>query len=91
MTHQFLTTGPYRIHVVLHGKTPSLPDVDGSDPYAAAKALGLYREVETEFSELTARSIIDRIIGRRQVYEERNRKKEAKELAEMEMAHNSKA
>ena len=59
MTHQFLTSSPYRIQAVLHGKTPSLPDVDGSDPYAAAKALGLYREVETEFSGLTAHSIID--------------------------------
>ena len=80
VTHHFLTTSPYRIHAVLHGKTPSLPGVDGSDPYAAAKSLGLYKEVETEFSGLTAHSIIDRIIERRQVYEERNRKKEAKEV-----------
>lgn len=86
MTHKFLTTSPYRIHAVLHGKTPSPPDVDGSDPYAAAKSLGLYKEVETEFSGLTASSIIDRIIERRHVYEERNRKKEAKEVAEMERA-----
>lgn len=90
MTHQFLTTGPYRIHAVLHGKTPSLPDIDGSDPYAAAKSLNLYKEAETEFTTLTAHSIIDRIIERRQVYEERNRKKEAKELAELGRAGSGK-
>jgi ethanolamine-phosphate cytidylyltransferase len=90
VTHQFLTASPYRIHAVLHGKTPSPPDTDGSDPYAAAKSLNLYKEVETEFSGLTAHSIIDRIIGRRQVYEERNRKKEAKEVAELERTKSGK-
>lgn len=90
MAHQFLTSGPYRIHAVLHGKTPCPPDIDGFDPYAAAKSLGLYHEMETEFSWLTTHSVINRIIERRQVYEERNRKKEAKELTELGQARNGK-
>jgi hypothetical protein len=39
----------------------------------------MYVEVETDYSWLTTDVIIQRIIAARQAYEERNRKKEAKE------------
>lgn len=70
-----------RVHRVVHGATSYPPDVDGQDPYATPKALGIYAEVRTDYSGMTAESIIERIIAQRHVYEERNRKKLAKDAA----------
>lgn len=46
--------------------------------------MGIYVEVEHEFSYLTTEVIINRIIQQRQQYEERNRKKQAKEISLIE-------
>lgn len=70
----------FNVSVVAHGSTEYSPDIDGLDPYKLSKDLGIYREVSTNFSYLTADVVIERIFKQRQSYEERNRKKEAKEL-----------
>lgn len=85
---QELLKGGFNIKLVVHGKTSSEPDINNEDPYKLPKEMGIYHEVETRFSHLTTQTIIDRIIKRRQAYEERNRKKQAKELAALaEAAH----
>lgn len=70
-----------RVHRVVHGTTSYPPDVDGKDPYATPKALDIYTEVRTDHSDMTSESIIERIIAQRHIYEERNRKKLAKDAA----------
>lgn len=81
----------YRIYKVLHGTSPCSLDIDGTDPYAVPKSLNIYEQIETSFSYLTTKMIIDRIIEQRAMYEERNRKKEAKEIAMLKMvAENNK-
>lgn len=76
-----LLKGPFNISLVVHGKTDVDPDIDSEDPYKLPKEMGIYREVDTKFSHLTTQTMVDRIIARRQEYEERNRKKQAKEIA----------
>lgn len=72
----------YKVSLVVHGKTDeNYFDIDGKDPYAYPKELGIYKEVKTKFSYLTVDVIVGRIISQRKMYEERNRKKEAKEIA----------
>lgn len=81
VTKELLEGPPFKIAVVAHGRTDVDPDLDQEDPYRLPKELGIYQEVETKFSHLTTQTMVDRIIARRQEYEERNRKKQAKELA----------
>lgn len=72
----------YKVSLVVHGKTKeNYLDADGKDPYRYPKEIGIYREIETKFSYLTVDVIVGRILGQRKIYEERNRKKEAKEIA----------
>jgi ethanolamine-phosphate cytidylyltransferase len=84
VTRELLEASGFKISLVVHGKTTVDPDINAKDPYAYPRQLGIYREVETNFSHLTTQTIVDRIISRRQAYEERNRKKQAKEVAEVE-------
>jgi ethanolamine-phosphate cytidylyltransferase len=70
-----------RISVVCHGMQPTASCSDGTDPYAAAKKLGIYQNVDSG-CEIQTGNIIDRILKNRLAYEERNRKKEAKEVSE---------
>lgn len=79
-----IDNGQRKISVVVHGKVPASPDINGSDPYSVPKELGIYEEVDTELPEMTSERIIDRILAHRQAYEERNRKKEAKEVSQIE-------
>ncbi|KAJ4461757.1 putative Ethanolamine-phosphate cytidylyltransferase [Paratrimastix pyriformis] len=70
------------ISVVVHGSTwehGTQPQLSHLDPYEVPRRLGIYREVPS--ADLTTDAIIRRIIDNRIRYEERNRKKEAKELA----------
>ena len=55
-------------------------DVDGKDPYATPKNEGKFVAVESGNS-LTTEMLVQRILSRRLDYEERNTKKEAKEMA----------
>ena len=81
----------YKVDLVLHGTQDVLPDENGQDPYALPKKLGIYTEVETEFSYMTTETIIERIMKNRLVYEERNKRKQAKAALEREMERAEKA
>ena len=70
----------FNVSVVCHGKTDVMPDVDGQDPYAIPKKEGKFVAVESGNS-LTTEMLVQRILARRLDYEERNKKKEAKEMA----------
>ena len=73
----------FNVSVVCHGKTNIMPDVDGEDPYAVPKQEGKFVVVESGNS-LTTEMLVQRILSRRLDYEERNTKKEAKEMAAYE-------
>ncbi|KAL0088174.1 hypothetical protein J3Q64DRAFT_1808284 [Phycomyces blakesleeanus] len=74
----------YKVQVVAHGNTSMEPDLDGNDPYKLAKQRGIYREIENPNSTITTEGIIDRIIENRLIFEERQRRKNAKALLEAE-------
>ncbi len=88
ITKSMILNGPRHIDLVIHGKTVPFPDVEGADPYAAAKELGIYFEVDTQLPDMTSDKIIARILQHRKQYEERNRKKEAKEAQQFELKQN---
>ncbi|KAI8075398.1 uncharacterized protein B0P05DRAFT_617212 [Gilbertella persicaria] len=81
----------YNVNIVAHGNMPSEPDLDGSDPYELPKKRGLYVEIETPKSTITTQGIIERIIENRFVYEERQRRKNAKAILEAEKEANEQA
>jgi len=70
------------INVVVHGDDP-VAKPDGVDPYDAARQLGIYKEVKST-AGLTTTDLIQRIIDNRLKYEQRNKKKEAKEVKYIE-------
>ncbi|PKC14170.1 Nucleotidylyl transferase [Rhizophagus irregularis] len=74
----------YKVDIVAHGNTPSLPDVNGKDPYELPKALGIYVEIENPSAEITTDGIINRIIEHRKMYEERQARKNEKAKLEEE-------
>ncbi|XP_060767727.1 ethanolamine-phosphate cytidylyltransferase isoform X2 [Neoarius graeffei] len=73
----------FKVDLVCHGKTEVFPDKDGSDPYAEPRKRGIFRILDSE-NGLTTDDIVQRIIAHRLQFEERNQKKEAKELAVFE-------
>jgi len=74
----------FNVSVVCHGDTRVAPSKEGEDPYAEPKARGIFVKVESGNS-LTTEMLVQRIVSRRMEYEERNRKKEAKEIAVLEV------
>lgn len=70
----------FRVHVVCHGKTPIMQDVDGSDPYAEPKRIGKFKILDSK-NKLTTHDLVQRIIRNRLQYEMRNYEKERKEMA----------
>ncbi|XP_037522381.1 ethanolamine-phosphate cytidylyltransferase isoform X1 [Rhipicephalus sanguineus] len=70
----------FRVHVVCHGKTPIMQDVDGSDPYAEPKRIGKFKILDSR-NKLTTHDLVQRIIRNRLQYEMRNYEKERKEMA----------
>ncbi|XP_040048059.2 ethanolamine-phosphate cytidylyltransferase isoform X2 [Gasterosteus aculeatus] len=70
----------FKVDLVCHGKTEIYPDKDGSDPYAEPRRKGILRTVDSGNS-LTTDAIVQRIIKNRLLFEARNQKKEAKEMA----------
>ncbi|KAG7281938.1 hypothetical protein CRUP_002996, partial [Coryphaenoides rupestris] len=70
----------FKIDLVCHGKTEVFPDKDGSDPYAEPKKRGVFRSLDSG-NGLTTDDIVQRIIENRLLFEARNQKKEAKEMA----------
>ncbi|XP_041077549.1 ethanolamine-phosphate cytidylyltransferase-like isoform X1 [Polyodon spathula] len=70
----------FKVDLVCHGKTEVILDKDNSDPYAEPKRRGIFRVIESG-NELTTDTIVERIIKNRLLFEARNQKKEAKEMA----------
>lgn len=70
----------FNISLVVHGNTNILPDAQGIDPYAFPKAEGKFMQLSHEFDYFSVSTIIGRIVQRRQEYEERNSKKQAREI-----------
>lgn len=74
------------IHVVVTGTvrdSSNAPDIP-EDRFAVAKKLNIFKEIESPRT-LTTSEILDRIAEHRKLYEERNAKKEAREVAEIKM------
>ncbi|CAB1350135.1 unnamed protein product [Coregonus sp. 'balchen'] len=69
----------FKVDLVCHGKTEVHPDKDGSDPYAPRRK-GILHTVDS-MNSLTTDDIVQRIIKNRLLFEARNQKKEAKEMA----------
>ncbi|KAI9249653.1 hypothetical protein BY458DRAFT_590402 [Sporodiniella umbellata] len=74
----------YKVEVVVHGTIASELDIDGADPYELPKARGIYKEISSPNSTLTTQGIIDRIIENRVLFEERQKRKNAKAALEAE-------
>lgn len=77
----------HKISVVVAGngedEYAKLTAADWEQHYAAAKKMpNVFHSVDSG-SNLTTTQVVHRIVANRQQYEERNRKKEAKELSEM--------
>jgi len=72
----------FKINKVVHGKTKVFEMDEGVDPYAYPKKLGIFAEVDSQ-NQTTTADIVKRIIEHRLLFEERNKKKEAKELKVM--------
>ncbi|KAK1163772.1 ethanolamine-phosphate cytidylyltransferase-like isoform X2 [Acipenser oxyrinchus oxyrinchus] len=70
----------FKVDLVCHGKTEVILDKDNSDPYAEPKRRGIFRVIDSG-NELTTDAIVERIIKNRLLFEARNQKKEAKEMA----------
>lgn len=71
----------FNVDVVVHGQT-FIPSEFG-DPYAIPKVMGKFVMIDSG-STMTTEQIVDRIIKNRLEYEERNLKKEKKEMAVIE-------
>lgn len=69
------------VDVVCHGQT-YIPSAHG-DPYAIPKEMGKFKLLDSG-STITTEQIVERIIKNRLEYEERNLKKEKKEIAIIE-------
>ncbi|KAF2872353.1 ethanolamine-phosphate cytidylyltransferas-like protein [Massariosphaeria phaeospora] len=82
LSRAFLLTIPYgKPSAVYHGVTSFMPLT--YDPYAAPKALSIYREIANHgFQNVNAGEIVARIMKGRALYEERQRKKGEKGMTE---------
>lgn len=69
----------FKVDVVCHGNTPVSFDVDECDPYYEPKNRNKFKVIDSG-NELTTEALVQRIIVNRLSFEERNRKKEAKEI-----------
>lgn len=78
----------FKVDVVVHGNTP-VANLDGIDPYAYPKQLGIFHEVDSK-NKLTTKDIVQRIIMHKLEFESRNKKKESKELKIMKMMEKAK-
>jgi len=68
-----------KINVVVHGDDVLIRGPDGQDPYELPKKMGTYQEVKST-PDMNTSDIVRRIIDNRLKYEERNKKKEKKEI-----------
>ncbi|CEP15035.1 hypothetical protein [Parasitella parasitica] len=77
-----ILNGEYKVALVAHGSSHLEKDMDGKDPYALPKELGICVEINTPNATITTEGIIDRIIENRKIFEERQRRKNAKAALE---------
>nr|CAD7586107.1 unnamed protein product [Timema genevievae] len=70
----------FKVDIVCHGLTPIMPDIDGSDPYEVPKKMGKFMFLESG-NGMTTEKIVERIIQHRLEFENRNKRKEKKEIA----------
>ncbi|KAL0135271.1 hypothetical protein V8B55DRAFT_1555375 [Mucor lusitanicus] len=77
-----ILNGEYKIALVAHGNSHLDKDMDGRDPYELPKKLGIYKEIDTPNATITTEGIIDRIIENRKIFEDRQRRKNAKAALE---------
>ncbi|EWC44272.1 hypothetical protein DRE_01098 [Drechslerella stenobrocha 248] len=74
------------VSAVYHGPTSFMPSE--GDPYADAKEMGIFHQVEShDFEDVNAGTIMERIVAARERFEERQRKKGVKAGYEDEMTH----
>jgi len=73
----------FNISLVVHGMTNIADDVDGQDPYAEPKRRGQFMQLDSG-NTLTTEILVQRILNKRIEYQERNKKKEQKEIAAYE-------
>ncbi|XP_039755721.1 ethanolamine-phosphate cytidylyltransferase isoform X3 [Pararge aegeria] len=72
----------FKVKVVCHGVTQIPLDADGSDPYQVPKQRGCFKALNSG-NTMTTEDIVQRIIRHRLEFEERNSRKEKKELVVM--------
>nr|ACO12188.1 Ethanolamine-phosphate cytidylyltransferase [Lepeophtheirus salmonis] len=71
----------FKVDLVVGGEFPHSPDAEtGKDPYEVPKELGKFKVVNSN-NPLTTEKLVERILKRREDYINRNKKKEAKEIA----------
>ncbi|XP_003742758.1 ethanolamine-phosphate cytidylyltransferase isoform X2 [Galendromus occidentalis] len=70
----------FKVSVVVHGKTNIMDDLDGRSPYEEPIKQKKFVQIDSG-SSVTTHEIVTRIINNRLQFQERNAKKEAKELA----------
>ena len=71
----------FKVDVVCHGQTAISPDPDCGqfDPYAVPKSMGKFEVIDSG-NNMTTEHIVERIIRNRIEFEQRNFKKEKKEI-----------
>ncbi|KAF8931898.1 Ethanolamine-phosphate cytidylyltransferase [Dissophora ornata] len=73
--------GDYGVDVVVRGATTASNDTNGQDPCRIPKQRGIFVQLDQPPHPVTTESIVHRILVNRNLYEERQRRKAAKEAA----------
>ncbi|KAL7271187.1 choline phosphate cytidylyltransferase [Rhizina undulata] len=85
-TKSFLESLPYWAERVYHGPTKFMPGEE--DTYKDAKEMGVFRDIEDhDWVHVNAGEIVKRIVGQREMYEERQRRKGVKSEKEVTMTN----
>ncbi|KAF2904246.1 hypothetical protein ILUMI_01927 [Ignelater luminosus] len=74
----------FKVDIVIHGSTEIAIDESGNHPYEVPMQLGKFLVVDSG-NDMTTEKIVERIIRNRLEFEQRNMKKEKKELAILEV------
>lgn len=69
----------FNVDLVCHGQTPIATDIGNIDPYAVPKQMGKFILIDSG-NTITTEDIVERIIRHRLEFEDRNTKKEKKEI-----------
>ena len=80
----------HHINYVCHGTNEHLEFLNNlkNNPYKLAIESGIIKVVDSPLPYITTESMVKRIIDNRLLYEERNRKKEAKQIVESNLKNN---